>query len=112
MTWASPDIELEWEGCLSIPAGHGKVSRPKAIHVEYDLENGGRDSEMVEGFTARIFQHEIDHLDGVLFIDHMDPGPLMPKEEYREMRRREKEQRDAAEKMIKDTMKDMKEPAR
>ncbi|MBI5524786.1 MAG: peptide deformylase [Deltaproteobacteria bacterium] len=108
INWSSEETAVEWEGCLSIPAGHGKVKRAAAVVVEYDTEDGGRDSERVSGFVARIFQHEIDHLDGVLFIDKMDPGPLMPKEEYREMRRREKESREGAEKTIKDTMMELK----
>jgi len=89
--------ELGWEGCLSIPAGFGQVSRPLEITVAFDRPDGTRVEEQVSGFTARIFQHEIDHLDGVLFIDHLPGGTqLMPKEEYREMRRREKEATKAA----------------
>ena len=83
-----------WEGCLSIPAGFGKVMRWYEIDLEYDrLKEGAvvREHEKIRGFTAVIFQHEIDHLDGVLFIDKRSGDePLMPKEEYYEMRRREK----------------------
>ncbi len=79
-----------WEGCLSIPAGFGQVMRAESITVAYDAP-GGRRREQVRGFTARIFQHEIDHLDGVLFIDRKDPGPLLPEAEYRQMRLREQE---------------------
>ena len=87
----------EWEGCLSIPAGFGKVWRAGSVTVAYDREDGTRAEEQIHGYTARIFQHEIDHLDGVLFIDRREPGaPLMPKEEYREMRRREKQAEDQA----------------
>jgi len=84
-----------WEGCLSIPAGFGKVMRWYDIDLEYDVAKDGaiaREHEKIQGFTAVIFQHEIDHLDGVLFIDRKSSDePLMPKDEYYEMRRREKE---------------------
>lgn len=83
-----------WEGCLSIPAGFGKVMRWYDIDLEYDKlkdDTVVREHEKIQGFTAVIFQHEIDHLDGVLFIDKKSDEPLMPKEEYYEMRRKEKE---------------------
>ena len=79
------------EGCLSIPAGYGKVRRARGIVLAHDGPDGRRLSEKVEGFTARIFQHEIDHLDGVLFIDRMEPEPLISETAYRKMRAREKE---------------------
>jgi peptide deformylase len=61
----------DWEGCLSIPDIRGKVPRATAIQVNaYDRR--GRPIEMrVRGFTARVIQHETDHLDGVLFFDRM-----------------------------------------
>jgi peptide deformylase len=88
--WMSAETDLAWEGCLSIPAGFGQVVRPLEIELTYDRADGTRARERVSGFTARIFQHEIDHLDGVLFIDRKQPGDLMPKDEYRAMREREK----------------------
>ncbi|MFA6032938.1 MAG: peptide deformylase [Myxococcota bacterium] len=88
---SSPDVEEGWEGCLSVPAGFGRVSRPVKITVVYQTQSGAIASEDVSGFAARIFQHETDHLDGILFIDRMEPGELVPKDRYREMRRREKE---------------------
>jgi peptide deformylase len=88
--WRSADTALAWEGCLSIPAGFGQVVRPLEIELTYDRADGTRARERISGFTARIFQHEIDHLDGVLFIDRKEPGELMPKDEYRAMREREK----------------------
>ena len=112
ITELSDETAVEWEGCLSVPAGHARVRRPLASTGGYDLETGERASEHVEGFTARIFQHEIDHLDGVLFIDKMEPGPLTPKAEYREMRRQQKEAKDAARKNIDETMKDLKAPGK
>ncbi len=58
------------EGCLSIPNRQATTkSRAYAILIEYDQMDGTHKTEMVEGFTAVIFQHEIDHLDGILFLD-------------------------------------------
>ncbi len=79
------------EGCLSIPAGFAKVRRSQWVEITYNDKDGSLKQERVEGFPARIFQHEIDHLDGVLFIDRMEAGTLIPKEEYRAMRKKEKE---------------------
>lgn len=60
------------EGCLSIPDRRDTTkTRAHAILVEYDRPDGSHDMEMVEGFTAVIFQHEIDHLNGILYIDHL-----------------------------------------
>jgi peptide deformylase len=86
----SEETVVDWEGCLSVPAGFGKVSRAVSVVVEHDAPAGERKREHASGFTARIFQHEVDHLDGVLFIDRKEPGELMPEKEYREMRAREK----------------------
>jgi peptide deformylase len=92
ITGFSEETVVDWEGCLSIPAGFGKVRRAESITVTYQTPEGERKTEKVSGFTARIFQHEVDHLDGVLFIDRKEPGELMPEKEYREMRKKEKEQ--------------------
>lgn len=60
------------EGCLSIPNYRATTQdRAYAIFLEYDDRAGSHKCEMVEAFTAAIFQHEIDHLDGMLFIDHL-----------------------------------------
>ena len=61
------------EGCLSIADKRGDSGkRAYAILIEYDKMDGTHHTEMVEDFTAVIFQHEIDHLDGILFIDHLE----------------------------------------
>ncbi|MBQ2374839.1 MAG: peptide deformylase [Alistipes sp.] len=57
------------EGCLSVPDRHGKVERFQNIVLRYRDVEFVEHTETVEGFTAVIFQHEIDHLDGVLYID-------------------------------------------
>ena len=89
-----------WEGCLSIPAGFGQVERWQDIDIEYDAEVDGkivRKSENIKGFTAVIFQHETDHLNGILFIDVKTADPLMDKDSYREMRMKEKAAKEAQE---------------
>ena len=61
----------DWEGCLSIPDIRGKVPRAAAIQVNAYDRKGRRVELQVRGFTARVIQHETDHLDGVLFFDRM-----------------------------------------
>ncbi len=64
-------IEEDWEGCLSIPEIRGRVPRPREIEVKAYDRRGRRISIHARGFTARVIQHETDHLDGVLFFDRM-----------------------------------------
>ena len=59
------------EGCLSLPGIHESVKRPDRIHVQYLDEEMNSHDEWVEGYLARVMQHEFDHLDGVMFIDHL-----------------------------------------
>ncbi len=60
------------EGCLSIPDYRATTQdRSYAIYLEYDDKTGSHKCEMVEAFTAAIFQHEIDHLNGIMFTDHL-----------------------------------------
>lgn len=67
----SDSTQIGKEGCLSIPNKTGMVERSKTITLEYlDLE-GKKHIEIISGFTAVIFQHEIDHLRGILFTDHL-----------------------------------------
>ncbi|ABS60804.1 peptide deformylase [Fervidobacterium nodosum] len=68
----SEEKELGEEGCLSVPGVFADVLRHKWIRVRYQDEHGTYHEELLEGYPARIFQHEYDHLDGVLFIDHLD----------------------------------------
>ncbi len=69
--WRSPDIVVEEEGCLSLPGVWAEVPRAKAVRVEYQDEEGKRHILEVQDLNARLLQHELDHLDGVLFIDHL-----------------------------------------
>ena len=59
------------EGCLSLPGMSEKVPRPTRIRVTYEDENGQEHDEWVEGYLARVMQHEFDHLDGKVYIDHI-----------------------------------------
>ena len=59
------------EGCLSIPGHNAEVKRPAEVHVAYLDSNGVRTEMQATGLLAACVQHEIDHLNGVLFIDHL-----------------------------------------
>ncbi|MCK5809195.1 peptide deformylase [bacterium] len=85
----SEETKKGMEGCLSVPAGYGEVERSKEITlVCYDAK-GAPFEETISGFTAVIFQHELDHLNGVLFVDRMDKTEsLIPKEQYRKMKKK------------------------
>ncbi len=61
------------EGCLSFPGIFEAVTRPNRIRVRYRDENGDAHDEVIEGFLARVFAHEIDHLHARLLIDHLSP---------------------------------------
>ena len=85
ITWTSQETELDEEGCLSIPGYRGNVVRHAAIKVRAKDAKGRNTQLRAEGRLARIFQHEIDHLDGILFTDRMAPGErLWPVDEAAE----------------------------
>lgn len=69
--WKSPELVDGVEGCLSIPGYLGEVARHESIRVRAQDRNGKKIRLRLSGWTARIFQHEIDHLDGVLYIDKL-----------------------------------------
>lgn len=62
------------EGCLSIPNVRGDVSRPDTLHIRYLDEHFVEHEETFTGMNARVIQHEYDHIDGVLFIEHLQPA--------------------------------------
>jgi len=71
VVWESDQIEPREEGCLSLPEHYAEVKRPASVRVRYlDRENEIREIE-AEGLLAVCIQHEIDHLNGVLFVDHI-----------------------------------------
>lgn len=61
------------EGCLSIPGVREEVTRPDQITLSYQDENGAALRHEFQGWLARVLQHEIDHLNGTLFVDHLSP---------------------------------------
>ena len=61
-----------WEGCLSVPGMMGYVERPQHIRVDYTDSVGKPASIVAEGFLATVFQHEFDHLDGILYVDRIE----------------------------------------
>ena len=61
------------EGCLSLPGLHEKVTRPKRIHVKYLDADFNEHDEWVDGYLARVMQHEFDHLEGKVFTDRIAP---------------------------------------
>jgi len=69
--WASEETFCYEEGCLSIPEYFDQVERPARVRVAYLDRSGTRIEEEIEGLYAVCFQHELDHLNGVLFIDHL-----------------------------------------
>ena len=65
------DIESDFEGCLSVHDVYGKVPRHTKVRVKAQDINGREFRITAEGFLARVFQHEIDHTNGIVFIDHI-----------------------------------------
>jgi len=72
ITVLSSELIEGWEGCLSIPDIRGRVPRAREIEVKAYDRKGRRISLVARNFTARVIQHETDHLDGVLFFDRME----------------------------------------
>jgi peptide deformylase len=68
---ASKDLRIENEGCLSVPDFYADVERADSITVEYQDESGAEQILEVDGMLATCIAHEIEHLDGVLFVDHL-----------------------------------------
>ena len=92
--WSSRDEEISEEGCLSLPFVHVDVERPVAVLVHARDEHGEELVIEASGLEARVIQHEIDHLDGVLILDRTSREQR--KAAMREMREREQAAADAA----------------
>ena len=71
LMWLSDKKEGDEEGCLSIPGFMGEVIRPSSCKVKYLDRNGESKELLAKGLLARCIQHEIDHINGILFIDHL-----------------------------------------
>ena len=73
VTWASEDRNVYEEGCLSIPEHYAEVARPALVRVRWTALDGRTQEEEFAGLWATCVQHEIDHLEGKLFIDYLGP---------------------------------------
>jgi peptide deformylase len=71
LEWRSDELEAAEEGCLSLPGVHVEVERPARVRVRARDEHGDEVQVEAEGLTARVIQHEIDHLDGILILDRI-----------------------------------------
>jgi peptide deformylase len=71
LEWQSEETELGEEGCLSLPGVHVEVQRALRVRVRAQNESGKEQQVEAEGLAARVIQHEMDHLDGVLILDHI-----------------------------------------
>jgi peptide deformylase len=79
----SPDLVKGWEGCLSIPGLRGLVPRHRALRVRYHTAEGSLVERALTDFAARVFQHEYDHLHGIVFLDRLESSrDLFSEQEY------------------------------
>ena len=86
---ASEEVAIFDEGCLSIPEHYAEVERPAEVTVRWTTLDGGTAEERFAGLWATCVQHEIDHLNGILFIDHI--GPMKRQLITRKMQKLKKE---------------------
>ncbi len=83
IVWTSSSIVDGVEGCLSIPGFVGEVTRYDSVRVKAQDRHGKKMKLRINGWSARIFQHEIDHLDGILYIDRLtSPDNFWREEDY------------------------------
>ncbi|SLN17117.1 Peptide deformylase [Aquimixticola soesokkakensis] len=73
VTWSSDETNVYEEGCLSIPEQYAEVTRPKMVRVHWQDVTGKEHEEEFDALWATCVQHEIDHLNGTLFIDYLKP---------------------------------------
>ncbi len=79
----SSEMVKGWEGCLSVPGIRGLVPRYQTVEIEYTDRNGNLQTQELTDFVARIFQHEYDHLEGLVFLDRVENNhDLISEEEY------------------------------
>jgi peptide deformylase len=90
LEWSSEELEAAAEGCLSLPGVHVEVERALSVKVRAQDESGNELRIEAEGLPARVIQHEIDHLDGVLILDRI------PREARKEAMRAMREAQEAA----------------
>ena len=75
ITWQSHETDEMEEGCLSLPGIQVTVTRPTNIIVQYSDSKGRQQERSLSGLDARVVQHEVDHLNGILIVDYMLPHP-------------------------------------
>ena len=98
-TWKklSEDTDTQYEGCMSVPSIRGKVKRYKNIELTYYNENGEKIIKQVNGFFARLVQHECDHLDGIVFLEKVKgPNGFATKENIDKYNLREETNKETA----------------
>jgi peptide deformylase len=71
IVWRSEELAVYEEGCLSLPEQYADVERPAKIRFRYLDETGAPQEREAEGLLATCIQHELDHLDGIIFVDHL-----------------------------------------
>lgn len=71
IVWKSEEISVMEEGCLSLPQQYAEIERPKAVRVKYVDLKGEINELLAEDLTSHCVQHELDHLNGVMFIDYL-----------------------------------------
>jgi peptide deformylase len=67
----SEELSVYNEGCLSVPEQYADVARPSVVRAQWLDRNGNTHNELIDGLLATCLQHEMDHLEGILFIDHL-----------------------------------------
>ncbi len=73
IVWSSGELHLAEEGCLSLPDHFAEIERPSEVRIRY-LDQQGESQEMIaDGLLAACVQHEMDHLEGILFVDYLSP---------------------------------------
>lgn len=77
LTPLSTEKQSYWEGCLSVPGLRGLVSRPSVVQIDYLSDESVNQRRTFTGFPATVIQHELDHLTGTLYIDHIEDRSLI-----------------------------------
>jgi peptide deformylase len=85
ITWRSSEMVRDEEGCLSLPHQYVVVARDRAIGVKFLDVNGKPQELRLSDMDARVIQHEVDHLDGILIVDHSAKKKSQPKHDKEEM---------------------------
>jgi len=86
ITGRSSDMEKDWEGCLTIPGVRALVPRHKTIRVRYVSRSAASIETDYQGFVARVVQHEIDHLGGIVFLDRIESSKdIVMEKEWRKI---------------------------